>query len=166
MIKGNSQLIVIVIFFIMFFCNCESKKNAFQSNSLDFFEISQNEIELKKKTVDIQQVSKERIKGVFLNNPYKFIEKDYILLYANGKLVYRGNFTSSFVFDIDDKITSIRRGLVNFSFEIIKGDKIAKISNKSVVKWDDKNKFLYIAFFPTNQNTEQIVFIPVENSLM
>lgn len=100
----------------------------------------------------------------FANNAYNFDEKSTLVIYANNKKVYEGNFCTRVTLS---SLSQFENALIHFDVEILcpfKKNKyvLHRFSNKSVVYWGKEYTNIYACFFPTNQNIDQIHFFPAK----
>ena len=99
----------------------------------------------------------------FANNPYKFDEKAKLFIYANNKKVFEGLYCSS----VKLFLNQFEGNSIHFIVEILYPSKnkyiLYRFQNKSIVMlWEREYKFLYVCFFPTNQDIDRIHFFPTK----
>jgi hypothetical protein len=101
---------------------------------------------------------------MFANNAYNFDEKSMLVIYANDKKVYEGNFYTGVTLL---SLSQFENTWIYFIVEILypaKKDKylLYRFHNKSIMYWEKEYKIVYACFCPTNENTEQIHFFPAK----
>lgn len=118
------------------------------------------------------QITNDSIKGtvsfVFANNPYCLDSTYWIKLYANNIIVYSGIYSVSRKVEIPqiEKQTP-----VHFILEVITPERKGKaylhnFQDKSVMSWREEYNFVYIGFFPANDETNRIHFFPQIESVI
>ncbi|MFW5983537.1 MAG: hypothetical protein ACOCQ4_03465 [bacterium] len=115
-------------------------------------------------------MSDEKITVAFINNPAVLSKNDRVMLYFNDDLIFYGYFDGSFTASIPEGVSD--REIVHFNLKIARIDSSKKqvtyysIQNKSVCYWNNKFKYLYIGFFPNNDETNRINFFPQEHTVI
>lgn len=105
------------------------------------------------------------IEFMFLNNPYNLNENNIISIYINHKLVFRGVYKKHIDLQGDPNEIFLKDKRMIVSMEILT-DKTKKViwehrfQNKTVFSWNKDYKIIYCAFLPTNENVENVSFIP------
>jgi hypothetical protein len=148
MIRFKYIFISTVLIFCFNSCQVDKKETSFNLNEYV------NKI---KQDLALSVVEDSTIQLIMANNPYNF-DKDVLLsVYFNHTIIYHGQYCQS----IDLKVPKIRQNnLAHFSIEVVKDNELIRFSDKSVFDWDINYKCVYLAFFPTNQDTDQAHFFP------
>lgn len=108
------------------------------------------------------------IKVSFVNNLIGLNSSDKIVLYCNEEIAYFGEFKGSF----DAKIAeNLKDSNVHFRLIVLKQINSNEIleyimENKSVCYLDNDFKYLYIGFFPTNEELDRIMFFPQRSAVI
>ena len=160
--------ILSVLFISFLIAGCSNNKNSMIEN-----------IGVKGSTLSIEslqgfegQVIKgdEKITVAFINNPAELSGNDRVMLYFNDDLIFYGYFDESFTASVPEGIND--REIVHFNLKIARIDSSKKkvtyysIQNKSICYWNNKYKYLYIGFFPNNDETNRIIFFPQEYTVI
>lgn len=120
--------------------------------------------ELKKRAV----TSESNINVVFVNNPHCISDNHSIALYANNELLYVGSYAEMF----KAKMIKKNKGdtlLVHFSIELFEpnDDRPSySIQDKSIISWEEEYNYLYICFFPDNDEPDMVHFFPQKSAII
>jgi hypothetical protein len=152
----------IILFVLM---GCAITRN--NCHEMDFAKLDKTKVssltELQLKLIS----SEAKISVIFVNNPHCFGDAHKIALYANNKLIYLGGYAKQFKASLWDENKENKP--VHFSIELIEpgAEKPSySIQDKSVILWDDDYKYLYIGFFPNNNDPDKIHFFPQKNEVI
>lgn len=156
--------------FYLFGCNGNADKKNFDCLILGEttnFKGSQSEYKQSIKNSSSDAIGRQ-ISFVFANNPYCLDSSYLVKLYANNSLLYEGFYTVGMkveTFQIEKKAPT------HFILEIITPEKNGKVylhsfQDKSVMSWREEYNFVYIGFFPTNDETDRIHFFPQIESVI
>lgn len=107
--------------------------------------------------------SKDSINLVLLNNPINIDTSDEVLLLLNDIPVFFDKYAPPIRINIP---IFKEGGSIHPVLYVIKDSKITRFENKSVFVWNDRFNYLYVGFFPENQENEQILFFPQEFTIV
>lgn len=106
---------------------------------------------------------------VFANNPYSLDNSYGLIIYANNKCIYKGDFKESIQLPLNELL--IKKNRNHFFFEILTPESSSKKSylyrfnTKKTIVWKPDYKFVYVAFFPANDSEDKIFFFPQRHDL-
>ena len=163
--------ICLVLAFFNVFSSCTHKRTA-----SDFIKLGKS-TEQYKSVNDYYETNTDIIdttfwlKFMFLNNPYNLDENNIISIYVNYELVYRGPFKTHINLYGKANLLFKERNQMIFNMEILtdKNKKtiwLHRFSSKTVFSWNENYKIIYCGFFPTNEDVEQVYFIPQLEPMM
>ncbi len=156
-------LLLIVTMFMSFSCSDKQRlqmpfSNKQFENVADYINSISNIEKVESNSTDTETIFS------FANNPYNFDEKSILVIYANNKKVYEGNFCSA----VRIPLEQFEGYSIHFSVQILYPAKKNKyilygFENKSIIMlWEKEYKFVYACFFPTNQDIDRIHFFPAK----
>lgn len=111
------------------------------------------------------------IKFMFLNNPYNLGDRNIVSIYINGELCYRGKY--KYLVDLHgnpDEIFS-KWGSMVIRMEILTDVTkreiwVHRFQSKTIFSWNEDYKIIYCVFCPTNEDVEEVYFIPQFESVI
>lgn len=157
------------IFFILVSCN-------HTRTAADFIELGEsreqyNSINDYYERKKMNVTNESWIKLMFLNNPYNLGDRNVVSVYINEKLCYRGKYEHVVdLFGNPNEIFSKRRDMV-VQMEILTDMTKQKIwlhkfQSKAIFSWNEEYKIIYCVFCPTNEDVEEVYFIPQFESVI
>ena len=148
MIVFKNIFISTILIFCSSSCEVDKKETNFSLNEY---------VDKIKQDLPLSIVEDSTIQLIIVNNTYSFDKEVLLSIYFNHTIIYHGQYSQG----IDLNVPKIRQNnLAHFSIEVVKDNKLIRFSDKSVFDWDINYKCVYLAFFPTNQNTDQVHFFP------
>lgn len=107
---------------------------------------------------------------VFANNPFALDESFDLIIYANNQCIYKGEYKQAVEVYLGTLIKHKER--VHFFIEIIPSNKSQKetylhrFNTKKTIIWDTDFRYIYVSFFPNNEEDDRIFFFPQVQDLL
>lgn len=168
-ISTMRKVFFLSIFFVFVSCNhtktaadfIELGKSSEQCNSIDDY------LEKKNKNV----ANDPWIKLVFLNNPYNLGDRNVVSVYINEELCYMGKYAQFVNLYGSPKDIFRRRGNIDIQMEILTDVTkreiwVHRFQSKTIFSWNEDYKIIYCVFCPTNEDVEEVYFIPQFESVI
>ena len=159
-------LIVLIIFVYRQQHYCKQTKPYDLPFSSEYYASVADYLAKTSKTETVENNPTDTVKTFFwfANNAYNFDEKSMLVIYANGKKIYEGNFCTVVTLL---SLSQFENTLIHFVVEIlypVKKNKyvLYRFQNKSVIYWENEYKIVYACFCPTNEDIDRIHFFPAK----
>lgn len=151
---------------IIIILSCSSKESEIEKISIRGKSILKEDlINIKKKVIN----NGNNVNVLFVNNPVNLQSSDTVVFFFNEKVAYFGEYKNNFISSFPKNLQEGYR--VHFAVHVLRREKSNKISqyiiqNKSVCYWSNDFKYLYIGFFPTNQEIDRVHFFPQRKTVI
>lgn len=105
------------------------------------------------------------LKLSFLNNPYNLGNENIVSVHVNEQLVYRGEYKQNVDLNGNPDDLFRENHLMIIRMEILTDKTKQKVwvhrfESKTVFSWNEDYKIIYCVFCPTNEDVENVFFIP------
>jgi hypothetical protein len=102
------------------------------------------------------------VRFIIVNNPYCLTQNDQIYIFMDRWCVFSGTFSNTGVIKVPDEV--IEQGNTHVILYVVRGGSVSNFEDKSIIPIDIHHRYLYICFFPTNENSDRVHFFPQDEA--